>query len=394
MYKDYKKEMEMFLMAKNIMTEKFPTLYRTIANGLIMRWDIQVRRNPKNVPDIYCTHGVIDGKRVEESRLIREGKNIGKANETAPWEQAVREAQSEWNLKKDKGYRETPDSKDKPILPMLAKEYSKCRHRIKTPCHVQPKLNGVRCISSLRGGVPFMMSRGGKPVLKFAHIREEIGSLLGISKMNGVFLDGEIFKTGMSLQVISGASRKAKDDVREDVDSAVEYHVYDCFNPKRKDWPFAERSAFLKTLIKGGKLKHIRFVETVLVKNEAEALAHYDTWLKQGFEGMMFRNSDSPYRIGHRSMDLQKHKPFVDAEFEIVGAHEGSGNDAGSVVWECITKEKRKFSAKPEGDRETRKWYWKHWKEFVGKKLTVKYQELSDDGVPIFPVGVVIRDYE
>jgi len=93
-------------------------------------------------------------------------------------------------------------------------------------------------------------------------------------------------------------------------------------------------------------------------------------------------------------MDLQKHKPFVDDEFEIVGAHEGAGNDAGTIVWECVTKKKKRFSVKPEGDRDTRKWYWEHRKEYIGKKITVKYQELSDEGVPIFPVGVAIRDYE
>jgi hypothetical protein len=26
--------------------------------------------------------------------------------------------------------------------------------------------------------------------------------------------------------------------------------------------------------------------------------------------------------------------------------------------------------------------------------LTVRYQELTDDGVPRFPVGIAIRDYE
>jgi hypothetical protein len=29
----------------------------------------------------------------------------------------------------------------------------------------------------------------------------------------------------------------------------------------------------------------------------------------------------------------------------------------------------------------------------VGKYLTVRYQELSKDGIPIFPVGVSIREW-
>jgi hypothetical protein len=31
---------------------------------------------------------------------------------------------------------------------------------------------------------------------------------------------------------------------------------------------------------------------------------------------------------------------------------------------------------------------------YVGKKLTVRYQELTDEGLPRFPVGVAFRDYE
>ena len=30
----------------------------------------------------------------------------------------------------------------------------------------------------------------------------------------------------------------------------------------------------------------------------------------------------------------------------------------------------------------------------IDKKLTVKFFELTDEGVPRFPVGLVVRDYE
>jgi hypothetical protein len=32
--------------------------------------------------------------------------------------------------------------------------------------------------------------------------------------------------------------------------------------------------------------------------------------------------------------------------------------------------------------------------DFMGKLLTVRYFELTNDGVPRFPVGITIRDYE
>ncbi len=372
----------------------FPTLFKSMANGLVQRWDIQVKMATDDIPAVVCTHGTVDGKLVEESRLVKAGKNIGRSNETSPWDQAVSEAKSKWTHMMDKGYRETPSSTDKPVLPMLAKEYKSYRHRIIMPCHVQPKLNGVRCVASLQNEVPYLMSRGGKPIRKFDHIRSEISLLLQNIETSDFYLDGEIFKPGLSLQKIAGASRKEKDDVREEIDSIIEYHVYDCFRFGKENWPFADRYAHLRKLLNSRRQKHIKLVKTVRVKNESEAMRMYKEWLSRGYEGIMFRNSGASYKIGHRSMDLQKHKPFVDDEFEIVGAHEGAGNDAGTIVWECVTKKKKRFSVKPEGDRDTRKWYWEHRKEYIGKKITVKYQELSDEGVPIFPVGVAIRDYE
>jgi hypothetical protein len=33
-------------------------------------------------------------------------------------------------------------------------------------------------------------------------------------------------------------------------------------------------------------------------------------------------------------------------------------------------------------------------KEIVGKMLTVRYQNMTVAGVPRFPVGIAIRDYE
>jgi hypothetical protein len=32
--------------------------------------------------------------------------------------------------------------------------------------------------------------------------------------------------------------------------------------------------------------------------------------------------------------------------------------------------------------------------DYIGKDLTVQFFELTDDGVPRFPVGIAVRDYE
>jgi DNA ligase-1 len=95
------------------------------------------------------------------------------------------------------------------------------------------------------------------------------------------------------------------------------------------------------------------------------------------------------YKHG-RSKDLLKYKLFKDDEFEVVGHHEGQG---GIPIFECNIKDKT-FSVAMKGTTESKKERMDNVTEFYGKLLTVKYQELSADGIPRFPVGIAFRDYE
>jgi DNA ligase-1 len=89
---------------------------------------------------------------------------------------------------------------------------------------------------------------------------------------------------------------------------------------------------------------------------------------------------------------LQKYKEFKEDEYEIVGYREGEGRDEGTVLWMCITPEGRQFSVRPRGSMELRRELYRQGDKYVGKKLTVIYQELSEMKVPRFPVGKDVRE--
>jgi DNA ligase-1 len=91
---------------------------------------------------------------------------------------------------------------------------------------------------------------------------------------------------------------------------------------------------------------------------------------------------------------LQKVKRFVDDEFEIIGGKDGSGRESGLVVFRCVTDSGLEFDVRPRGTHEIRAEMFKNLNEYLGKNLTVRYQELTDDGKPRFPVGLAVRDYE
>ena len=94
---------------------------------------------------------------------------------------------------------------------------------------------------------------------------------------------------------------------------------------------------------------------------------------------------------------LQKFKLFLDKEFQIVGGYTGKGTTfEGMVTFECRADNGEIFGVVPKGSHEYKAKLWGKLDKIVANKtmLTVRYQELSDGGIPIFPVGVSLRDYE
>jgi DNA ligase-1 len=352
---------------------KFDKLYANASNGKIKVWEIEADNDT-----MIIRNGYLDGKIAVQTKKIK-GKSIGRSNETSDIEQCILECKAKWQKKIDEQY--TPNknkikeySEQKVLLPMLALDYHKRKHDISFPCYVQPKLNGVRCI--YQNGK--FMSRKGKEFTTLSHLLPEVKGL-GIN-----IPDGEIYVHGMTFQKIVRLLKKYRPGETE----KLEYWIYDQINnntfQKRTDELFQKLD----------KTKHLIRVPTIVVKSEKEIKELHDKWIKEGYEGVIVRNINGLYKVKHMSKDLQKFKEFADAEFEIVGGHEGSGPDEGTIVFEVKTKDNKIFSVRPKGTREERIVWMKDIKNLIGKELTIRYQNLSEDGIPVFPVGISIRDYE
>jgi ATP-dependent DNA ligase len=85
-----------------------------------------------------------------------------------------------------------------------------------------------------------------------------------------------------------------------------------------------------------------------------------------------------------------------DEEFDIVGVEEGRGKLAGHVgAFICQMDNGKTFKAKMSGDTGKLKEYYEHRKLWMGKCLTVQFQDYTAaEGVPRFPVGLRIREDE
>jgi DNA ligase-1 len=153
---------------------------------------------------------------------------------------------------------------------------------------------------------------------------------------------------------------------------------------------FEERWAKVNSL----KNPHYEYVKTTLVMSRDHVPMVHKKHVKEGHEGTMIRDKDSVYEVGKRSNYLLKFKDFQTEEYEIVGAKTGHGRDADSVVWVCKTRDGQQFTVRPEGTIAQRAKQYKNREKFMGKMLTVRFQNLTALGVPRFPIGVVVRDYE
>ena len=271
--------------------------------------------------------------------------------------------------------------------PMLATDYQSRKARLKFPVALQPKLDGVRCIASLDPtGAVRLVTRLGNDLAHLERVRREVAPVLttlGLTGGNGVALDGELYVHGSDFQhVVSRVkNRKAADD------GTLRFHAFDICTPQMG---FGARYAELERAVKGTRVVLVPCVSASSEKEIDAALARFE---KEGYEGVMVRDPAALYAPGKRSPGLCKYKRFLTEEFEIVGFKEAAGKDAGTAVFECACKAGT-FWVRPEGDRASRAKLLADAPRLIGKPLTVRFQELTLDGKPRFPIGVAVRDYE
>ncbi len=374
--------------------EELPRLYGISRVGKVKEWKATAIENEDHTAILMIKSGYVDGKIRDIPKLIKKGKNIGKANETTPFEQALSEAQSKWNGKRDANYEtyqmDPANHTPRLMLPQLAKGNRK--GKIVFPAYIQPKLNGI-CNLAEQKPNPFTNdievlhhSRGGHLFETLAHLDPWIKELNAPGPVHG-----ELYVHGMSLQTIGSYTKKLKEDQWR-----LEYWLYDIawIGPR-----FDERMGWLNAEIpKLGDDCPIKLTPTKLVYTYLEAKKFHDECVQNGFEGAMLKNAAGIYMFQYDSNDLEKVKEFEDDEFEIVGGKEGTGGDTGCIIYRCITESGKEFDARPRGTVEDRKRMLINLPNDIGKMMTVRFAEYSDDGIPLQPVGVpeaeAVRDYE
>ena len=367
------------------------TLYSKSKTGKVRYWSIAVDQQGDEVFIVRHT-GEDGGKDQEFRKEITSGKNIGKKNETTKLQQAQSETKSMWTKQLEAGCVTDKNSIDEKIniLPMLANKWEDRHKHISTSFYVQPKLDGVRMLVGNYNGKFMMLSRTGKIVKHMDHIGDEVKNIL----KEGEFLDGENYSHNKTFEEITGLCRTSLQSSADGKDlGGINFFVFDKFNFNFPNETFEVRQNNLKQFF-SKKFKNIEMVETKILKSKKLIESEHDMYVDQGYEGIMIRDPQGVYGLAERSNKLLKFKKFQTEEYEIVGANEGTGKDSETVVWVCRAGKGEPFCVRPTGSLAQRKEWFRNRTEYVGKMLTVKFQNLTEYGFPRFPVGLGIRDYE
>lgn len=285
-----------------------------------------------------------------------------------------------------------------PVKPMLAVEAD--LSKIKYPVVCSPKYDGCRV--TIQDGV--VLSRSLKPIRN-----TWVQQLFGRKELNG--FDGELIvgsPTAPDVFQKTTSGVMSKEGIPE-----VYFYVFDYISESS----FSERKILVDTVV---NYDWIRRVDQVVVNSEADLMLMYDKYLKQGYEGIMLRSPDQPYKHGRstvKSQHLLKLKPFVDDEFEVVGFKELMHNENEATINELGYTERSSHKDNKVasgmlgslivkwGDVDTfdvgtgftveqRKEIWDNRDQYLGKLAKVRYQAIGVKDKPRFPSFIGWRDKE
>lgn len=363
--------------------DALPTLYHQAKTGKIHTWRVWTEGD-----EIVTEHGQLEGEK-QIARKRATPKNVGRANETTAEEQALLEAKSMWQKKRDHKYHLTPEEAvELQIRPMLADSFEKrLGKNVTFPAHIQPKLDGMRAVAYWDGDKVEILSRSGKSYRAIGSL-EHIATAIEQVLPKGLMLDGEIYAHGEDFQTNTKLLKKYRPGESE----ALVLHAYDLIDLTHLDAPWRQRHQnllkFSENFTAGGPLE---IVPTEQVASQEAVYERHAAYLEQGFEGAIVRLLDAPYELGKRSNCLLKVKSFQDEEFQIVSVSDGVGKFEGCAIFRCVTPGGKEFDVTPKGTMEERAEMYQQRDTYIGQLLKVQFFEKTQDGLPRFPVGLGVR---
>ena len=405
------------------MNTDFKTLISKDSKGKIRVVEISYEGNETTrIYTIYRYTGQFEGKMTKQPEII-----VDKGKATRNIHEQV-ELQFNALVKgyKDKGYieleneidnynseelyqllGESPTGSNGVVKPMLAKQADKVTNTkiFDKEWLASRKIDGLRCIIYL--GDDGKLHTSSRGATNYDSAMFEIlthPALIKLFKNNkGLMLDGECYHHGYTLQQINSIARTQK--VAKDLE-VLQFYWYDIVDLNN---PFKSRLTKMKSIaeelkeygseigwkpdriFKENELR-IQFVPQVEVNGWDNMMKLHNEYVSEGWEGLVIRDPERPYKPNGRTNDMIKIKVYKDDCFKVVGKEAGL-RGSEDMVFIMEMPDGRIFKAKPFGDREQKEEYWINFdKKYKGHIGECKFFYYSDDGIPLQPAFKAFRD--
>lgn len=289
----------------------------------------------------------------------------------------------------------------KPMLAAKVEDVDALRY----PVIASPKVDGIRCLNP-DGRI---LSRSFKPIPN-VHIRTTLEELLPVGA------DGELFG-GENFQECTSAV------MRHEGEPEFQFCMFDFVPDGDLEMPYWQRLVKMDEWIAQASPEQraaIKLLPTEAIHNAEELRAYEKKCLADGFEGVMVRDPDGPYKCGRatwRQGYLLKLKIFLDAEAEVIGLEEmcENTNAAEKDEFGRTKRSSAKAGKVPKGtlgkfrvrDLETgeefsigtgkgltqklRQEIWDNRADYIGKIVKYKHQPHGRKNKPRLPVWLGFR---
>ena len=278
------------------------------------------------------------------------------------------------------------------MKPMLAYNKTPDLKTLSYPMIASPKIDGIRCLT-FEGGVPATRALKNVPNQHIHRVLIELG-IAG--------LDGELWIPGAKNfgEVSSAVMSRTGEPY-------FEYNVFDVWDSQE---PYDARLRELAKRIAGCP-RFVRPVPVITCQGPEDVEVFEQKCLDIGFEGVMLRKPNSPYKHGRSTLNegyLLKVKRWEDAEAELIGVVEELENQnelqtdnlghakrsthkdnkvakgsLGAMV--CRRPDGLEFRIGTGFTQEQREVYWAARDMIIGKLVKYKYQPAGAKEAPRFP---------
>ena len=313
---------------------------------------------------------------------------------------------------------------------------------------LQAKIDGIRArIWKINGEIKIYSRENNIHPWLDTYIKPEVNIIL-VYLPSGVGLDCELYNPKYLFTTLTSLVKTYK--TKHPKNDEIYCYIFDLI---LLNTPFDNRIEMLRNaytrVTSENTFKRVVVVDHTVIYKESQIKLYHDEFVKLGYEGMMIRKLigikfmkskekqfesekvlsdyenmlisqrikgkklkdviklkmkelfllsreeiEETWYKPDRNNNLLKVKSFIDEEAIVIDIISAEGRESGLAMIEVQDIRGNKFVVRPRGSFEDRKMWLINKNQYINKKYTIRYFELSEYGVPRFPVGIAFRDYE